>query len=84
MREETREPQYQPCIELRDSKELARFGLMSNYTWHDDPKRLVFVLSRYKLVSKMLSGRHNVLEVGCGDAFATRIIAVGGRAIDCR
>lgn len=74
MMEKTREPQYQRCIELRDNKGLTRLGLMSSQTWHDDPKRLVFMLSRYKFVSKMLSGRHNVLEVGCGDAFGTRIV----------
>ena len=32
------------------------------------------MLSRYKFVSKLLSGYHNVLEVGCGDAFASRIV----------
>ena len=48
MAEETREPQYQRCVELRDTEGLASLGLMSNQTWHDDPKRLVFMLARYK------------------------------------
>jgi 2-polyprenyl-3-methyl-5-hydroxy-6-metoxy-1,4-benzoquinol methylase len=48
---------------------------MSNQVWHDDPRRLAFVLARYKFVSKMLSGMARVLEVGCADAFATRIVA---------
>jgi 2-polyprenyl-3-methyl-5-hydroxy-6-metoxy-1,4-benzoquinol methylase len=48
---------------------------MSNQVWHDDPRRLAFVLARYKFVSKMLSGMPRVLEVGCADAFATRIVA---------
>ncbi|MEQ8607995.1 MAG: class I SAM-dependent methyltransferase [Rhodospirillales bacterium] len=68
------EPQYQDCIEIRDTVGFARFGLMSNQVWHDDPKRIVFVLSRYKFVAKLLSGAANVLEVGCGDAFASRIV----------
>ena len=53
---------------------MARFGLMSNQTWHDDPKRLAFQLSRYKFAAKMLSGKKNVLEVGCADGFASRIV----------
>lgn len=70
----TRETQYQRCVELRESEGLTPLGLMSNQTWHDDPKRLVFVLSRYKFVSRMLAGKDRVLEVGCADAFGTRIV----------
>jgi len=55
--------------------ELEKFGLMSSYTWKVDPKRLVFTLSRYKFVSKMLYGKDNVLEVGCGDGFGSKIVA---------
>src|SRR5262249_50593538 len=61
-------------LELREQKGLARLGLMNNQVWHDDPRRLVFTLSRYKFVAKMLSGRARVLEVGCGDAFGSRIV----------
>lgn len=32
------------------------------------------MLARYKFVSRMLSGCRNVGEVGCGDAFGTRIV----------
>ncbi|MEI6503352.1 MAG: class I SAM-dependent methyltransferase, partial [Armatimonadota bacterium] len=74
MAEETREPQYQRCVELRDTEGLASLGLMSNQTWHDDPKRLVFMLARYKFVAKMMAGQGHVLEVGCADAFGTRIV----------
>lgn len=75
----TREPQYQRCLDLRDQGALTRLGLMSGQTWHDDPKRLAFMLARYKFVARMLAGRQHVLEVGCADAFATRIVqqAVG-------
>lgn len=69
----TKEPQYQRCLDLaRDH--ATTLGLMSNQVWHDDPKRLTFVLARYKFVSKMLSGMKSVLEVGCADAFATRVV----------
>lgn len=53
---------------------IQQFGLMSNYAWYDDPKRLAFHFARYKFVSKMFSGRQNVLEVGCADAFGTRVV----------
>ena len=46
---------------------------MSSFTWNNDPKRLLFVLSRYKTVGSMLAG-YDVLEIGCGDAFASRIV----------
>ena len=74
MVETTRETQYQNCVELRDRKGLAQFGLMSNQVWHDDPKRLLFVLSRYKFVAKMFGGMNSILEIGCADAFATRVV----------
>lgn len=72
--ETTKEPQYDCCLDLRDRKGFSRFGLMSNVAWHEDPKRLSFLFSRYKFVSKMLSGADRVLEVGCADAFATRVV----------
>lgn len=73
MEQHTKEPQYDPCVELA-AKNLATFGLMSNYVWFDDPRRLTFLLARYKFAAKMLSGMNRVLEVGCADAFATRIV----------
>ena len=73
-KEQTREPQYQVQVKLRETKGLTRLGLVTNQVWHDDPRRLLFVLARYKFVSKMFSGKKKVLEVGCGDAFGTRIV----------
>ncbi len=70
----TREPQYQSCLELRDRQGLATLGLMTNCVWHEDPKRLGIVLARYKFVAKMLAGSQDVLEVGCADAFCTRVV----------
>lgn len=71
---DTKEPQYQPIVDLKRTRGLTRLGMMNNQVWQDDPKRLVFTLSRYKFVAKMLSGRKRVLEIGCGDAFASRIV----------
>lgn len=79
--ETTKEPQYDVCLNLRDRQGFARFGLMSNVAWHEDPKRLSFLFSRYKFVSKMLSGLDRVLEVGCADAFATRVVRQEVKAV---
>jgi len=70
----TREPQYQRSIDLVSQKGLTTFGLMTNQAWQDDPRHVVFTLARYKFVAKMLSGRSSVLEVGCADAFGTRLV----------
>jgi len=71
----TQEPQYDRCLSHRENYGIQTLGLMSGQTWIDDPKRLVFVLSRYKFAAKMLSGYKNVLEIGCADAFASKIVA---------
>ena len=70
---QTREPQYQRTLDLKKMG-LGTLGLMTNQAWEDDPKHLLFTLARYKFVAKMLSGAKQVLEVGCADAFATRIV----------
>jgi 2-polyprenyl-3-methyl-5-hydroxy-6-metoxy-1,4-benzoquinol methylase len=70
----TVEPQYSHCVEVDKVFGRTRFGLMSNQVWHDDPKRLLFVLARYKFVSRMMAGKNRVLEVGCADAFGTRLV----------
>jgi len=49
-------------------------GLMTSASWYEDPRRLLFLLSRYKFVAKMLAGKNRVLEVGCGDGFGTRLV----------
>jgi len=72
--EGTREPQYNSCLRTREEQGLTSLGLMTNQVWEDDPRRLAFVLARYKFVSKMLSGKASVGELGCGDAFGTRIV----------
>jgi len=70
----TREPQYQRSLDLLKEQGLTPLGLMTNQAWQDDPKHLLFTLARYKFVAKMLAGRGHVLEVGCADAWATRIV----------
>jgi cyclopropane fatty-acyl-phospholipid synthase-like methyltransferase len=69
-----KEKQYNSCIDLKSKQGLSQLGLMTNWAWHDDPKRLTWLLSRYKFVGKMLSGYDSALEIGCADAFASRIV----------
>jgi len=70
----TKEPQYESCLEIDRKIGRTRFGLMANLVWHDDPRRLGFLLARYKFAAKMLSGYQKVLEVGCADGFGTRVV----------
>ncbi len=70
----TKEVQYQVMIEAAKERGVECFGLRASESWHEDPKHLLFRLSRYKFVAKMLAGRKHVLEVGCGDAFGIRIV----------
>jgi SAM-dependent methyltransferase len=49
-------------------------GVHTSYGWEMDPKRLGFTAARYKFVGKMLEGKKSVLEVGCGDAFFSRVV----------
>jgi cyclopropane fatty-acyl-phospholipid synthase-like methyltransferase len=57
------------------NKKKITLGSYSAFEWTDDPKHLIFSLSRYKFVSKMLKGKKNVLEIGAGDGFKSRIVS---------
>lgn len=70
----TVEPQYDYHIKLKEEYGITKLGVEKNGNWHSDPKRLIFVLARYKFAAKMLSGKNRVLEVGCGDGFPIRIM----------
>lgn len=70
----TKEPQYNDVFDILEKHGETRLGLMTNQVWNDDPRRLVFTLARYKFVSKLLSGHSSVLEIGCADAFGSRLV----------
>ena len=70
----TKEPQYNILFDVKQKHGISSFGLMANESWNEDPRRTLFTLARYKFVSKMLAGLDNVLEVGCADAFGTRLV----------
>jgi len=55
---------------------------MTNQVWYEDPRRMAFLLARYKFASKMLSGKNKVAEVGCGDGFGSRIVLQEVQQVD--
>lgn len=61
----------------KDLRGVDRFSLgdTASSITHEDPKMLLFILSRYKFVAKMLDGKKKVFEIGCGDAFGLPIVA---------
>jgi len=76
---QTKEEQYGLVFDVAEKHGISQLGLMINESWNQDPKRTLFTLARYKFVAKMLSGYEDVLEVGCADAFGSRLVqqAVG-------
>lgn len=70
----TKEPQYNIQFKTLVEKGPVCLGPTCSHLWRNDPRHLVFLLARYKFCAKMLSGKKNVLEVGCGDSFGTRLI----------
>lgn len=72
----TREPQYSACFD----EPPVTLGPMAGSTWRWDPKRLGFMLARYKFVAKMLDGHSRVAEIGCADGFGSVVVSetVGG------
>jgi hypothetical protein len=70
----THDPQDIRPLEVSEDICVGPLGLITNQAWREDPRRLSFILARYKFVAKMLSGRSNIAEVGGGDLFGTRIV----------
>lgn len=69
-----KDPVNQPNVEFADKHGAISLGLLKSREWVEDPRRFLFSQSRYKFVSKMLSGRKRVIEIGCGDAFNAPIV----------
>lgn len=64
-------------------KDDQLMGLMSGYRWRFEPRGVLFMLARYKFVSKMLEGYGSVLEVGCGDGFGARLVRPVVQRLTC-
>lgn len=65
---------YDSLKEVFVTKNL-KLGSYTSWSMTHDARHMAFTLSRYKFVAKMLEGRKNVMEVGCGDAFGLPIVA---------
>lgn len=65
---------YEWQQQLRDEVGGFELGLTSGSTYYRDPRRLLFMLSRYKFVAKMTDSDASVLEIGCGDGFGSRVV----------
>ncbi len=59
----------------RFDAESIRFGSHWSYNVYNDPKRLAFVLSRYKFVSRIATKNKRVLELGCSEGLGGRLLA---------
>ena len=79
-RDKAHDDHFKKMIYL-DKKKII-LGSYSSYEWANDPKHLIFSLSRYKFVSKMLSGKNRVLEIGAGDGFKSRVVDTEVKKLD--
>lgn len=55
--------------------ERFALGKVASKAFLQDPKHLLFTLSRYKFVAKMLKGCRRVLEVGCQEGVGAILVA---------
>ncbi len=55
--------------------ETYKIGEHWAYNFRNDPRRLGFVLSRYKFAAKMSRKEGSVLELGCGEGIGAPILA---------
>ena len=60
---------------LGQQKDKVSLGSNTSTIFQNDPKLLLFTLSRYKFVSKMFSGFNKIVEIGCQEGFGAQIIA---------
>jgi 2-polyprenyl-3-methyl-5-hydroxy-6-metoxy-1,4-benzoquinol methylase len=69
-----KEKQYQFMLDMKQDHGNIEMTCRASSRWRLDPKSLGFTLARHKFVAKMLAGYPHVLEIGCGDGFASRVI----------
>jgi hypothetical protein len=51
-----------------------RLGRNTTRILYEDPKMLLFILSRHKFVSRVLNGAHATLEIGCQEGFGSLLV----------
>lgn len=63
-------------------KEKTYLGPHAGYVWKDDPKHILFQLSRAKFCAQLGDGLNKALDVGCGDGTAINLVSpVVGRVV---
>lgn len=73
-RRKAKEPQNQIQIDTYQERGAVQLGPWTSHIWRSDPRHLGFVLARYKFCAKMLAGKSQVLEIGCGDALGISVV----------
>ena len=70
----SKELQNQSQFDVYTQRGPVTMGPWTSHIWRTDPRHLGFLLARYKFCSKLLMGKSEVLEVGCGDGFGTPVV----------
>ena len=68
------EPHFNWILDKAKSQSAIGLPVVTSEIYKRDPRSLLFRLSRYKAVAKILEGCDSVLEIGCGDGFASPIV----------
>lgn len=69
-----------------DPRVSVKLGIALSNAYITDPRMLGFVCARYKFVAKLLEtncGQGQVVEIGCGEAFGSPIVAASVRELLC-
>ncbi len=74
-RERQSEEELWDTVREKLGTRTLRLGEHWSYNLRVDPKRLAFVLSRYKFAAKLASRDRRVLELGCSEGIGTPILA---------
>lgn len=75
--------EYKECTEHAFAYPEIPLGPWTSHSLINDPRHLVFVLSRYKFCAKMLAGKELAVEIGCGDGFGIPIVAQTVKHLVC-
>ena len=65
---------YSTSIEGLDKSGNFMLSHGATETLNNDPKSILFTLSRHKFVSKMLKSKEKVLDIGCHDGLGSIIV----------
>jgi 2-polyprenyl-3-methyl-5-hydroxy-6-metoxy-1,4-benzoquinol methylase len=61
-------------VTSRFEDRLVELGQHWSYNLYNDPKRLAFVLSRYKFVARLATRSKRVLELGCSEGLGALLL----------